>query len=69
MLIIILVIALRDKDNSGNNPEPSPPTPPTPPLPIPEGYNIYSVDQTNITNSSFLITGVLMANNAPQTNL
>ena len=59
LLIIILVVALKKKDDSGNNPDP------TPPSPIPEGFNIYSVDQSNLTNSPYMMTGVLLANASP----
>ena len=59
LLIIILVVTLKKKDDSGNNPDP------TPPSPIPEGFNIYSVDQTNLTNSPYMMTGVLLANASP----
>ena len=60
LLIIILVVALKNKDDS-NNPDPTP----TPPSPIPEGFNIYSIDQSNFTYSSYMMTGVLLANASP----
>jgi len=61
LLIIVLIVALRKKEDPVNPPEP--PTPPTPPSPIPEGYNIYSVDKSNITDVAYMMTGVLLANN------
>jgi len=62
LLIIVLAVTLKKKDD--NNPPG-----PTPPSPIPEGFNIYSVDQSNLTNLSYMMAGVLLANPLSQNNL
>ena len=61
VLVIALILGLVLGNKGGDDPHPTP-TPPTPVIPVDTGYNTYYLNDSDITTTKNLVSGVLTFN-------